>query len=243
MTGIEPTAGANDGLVNVRDLGEMPTGHGVMTRSGVLYRSDAPHAGDRAPEGLPEWPPKVVIDLRDSHEQSSGHPLAEDTTVRRVSLLEDAREAAGGAVLDLIELYEFMLDQAPKKLVEVFRIALEAEGSVLIHCAAGKDRTGVASALLLRAAGVREDAVVADYVRTDQNMGQVLRRLKVAPFLPPGVERGAVRDLLSAPAQAIERVLARFDEYDGGAAGWLVAHGATHTELDDWQRRFLANPS
>jgi rhodanese-related sulfurtransferase len=228
-----------DGLVNVRDLGELPARDGVMTRTGVVYRGDAPHAGDRDPEGLPTWPPKVVIDLRDGREQGNGHPLARRATIHRVPLLEDARPSAGGALLDLVELYEFILDQTSKKLVEAFRIALEADGPVLVHCAAGKDRTGVVSALLLGAAGVRSDAVVADYVRTDQNMLRVLKRLNVAPFLPPGVEKGAVRDLLSAPAEAIERVLARFGEFEQGAAGWLLAHGVTQDEVQAWRRRFL----
>ena len=239
----EQAANALDGLVNLRDLGGLPTDDGASTRAGVVYRSDAPHAGDRDPEGVAQWPPRAVIDLRDTVEQGDqGHPLAPVSTVHRVPLLEDVRDRDGGgsAGLTLSDLYDLMVLGVPKKLVEVFRIVLDTEGPVLIHCAAGKDRTGVASALLLRAAGVRADAIVADYVRTDPNMQLVLKRLDVAPVTPPGVDDESVNELISAPAEAIERVLSRLETFDGGAAGFLRAHGVTADEVRRWQERFLS---
>ncbi|QUH01303.1 tyrosine-protein phosphatase [Saccharopolyspora erythraea] len=235
---------ALDGLVNLRDLGGVPVEEGVATAAGVVLRSDAPHAGDRTPEMPAQWPPKVVVDLRDPSELAGKpHPLAEVARVHRVPLLEEERGGGGGADDTrhaLTALYQRMLDRAAKKLVEVFRIVLESDGPVLIHCAAGKDRTGVASAMLLSAAGVRRDAIVADYVLTDQNMPRVLQRLSVDPQLPPGVDEEMVRQLISAPAEAIESVLDRFDEHEGGAAGWLLAHDVTQAEVDRWRERFLA---
>lgn len=233
-----------DGLVNLRDLGGLPTDGAATTRPGVLYRSDAPHAGDRAPEGMPAWPPKSVVDLRDTvEEEESQHPLVRLSSVHRIPVLEDLRTGPGqSASLGLRALYEYLLDGASRRLLEVFRVAVDTDGPVLIHCAAGKDRTGVACALLLRAAGVRSDAIVADYVRTDRNMSRVLQRLDVSPVLPPGVDEEAVNELISAPAAAIEGVLARLDESEGGAAGWLVAHGATRAEVTRWQQRLLVEP-
>lgn len=229
------------GLVNLRDLGGLSTHDGRSTRSGVVYRSDAPHAGDEAPD-VSQWPPAAVVDLRDTAELGDqDHPLSAVARVHRVPLLEGVRDRITDedAFPGLGNFYEQMVLCAPKKLVEVFRIAVEADGPVLIHCAAGKDRTGVAIALLLRAAGVRPDAIVADYVRTDQNMFRVLQRLAVAPVTPPGVEEESVSELLSAPADAIERVLGRLDSHDGGAAGFLLAHGVTAAEIQRWQQRFL----
>ncbi|MDR7303149.1 tyrosine-protein phosphatase [Haloactinomyces albus] len=242
MTDREPNA--LDGLVNLRDLGGLPTEGEKTTRPGVLYRSDAPHAGDRVPEGMPQWPPKAVVDLRDTvEEEEREHPLAWSSSVHRIPVMEDLRSGAGrGTSLSLRALYEYLLDGASKRLLEVFRVAVDTEGPVLIHCAAGKDRTGVACALLMRAAGVRSDAVVADYVRTDRNMQHVLQRLDVSPVLPPGVEEAAVDELISAPAAAMEAVLARLDEHQGGAAGWLLAHGASRNEITRWQQRFLSTP-
>ncbi|GAB3280958.1 tyrosine-protein phosphatase [Parasphingorhabdus pacifica] len=230
-----------DGLVNLRDLGGLPTDDGGVTRSCVVYRSDAPYAGDRVPEGVDQWPPAVVVDLRDAVEHGPmAHPLSEVAQVHHVPLLDDVRAQAaeGESWYTLSELYQHMLDRATKKLVEVFRIALDADGPMLVHCAAGKDRTGVVSALLLGVVGVRFDSIVADYVRTDRNMEQVLRRLNLEPQLPPGVDEKDVEELVSAPASAIEEVVSRFAENEGGAAGWLCANGVTEAELTRWRERF-----
>ncbi|WP_433872063.1 tyrosine-protein phosphatase [Saccharopolyspora sp. CA-218241] len=230
------------GLVNLRDLGGQPVSDGVVTRTGVVYRSDAPHDGDREPEVVPEWPPAVVIDLREPAELSGAvHPLAGIAEVRPMALLAgiDPTAEAEDGDHELTAMYRAILRQAGERVAEVFRIALAAEGPVLVHCAAGKDRTGVISALLLSAAGVREDAIVADYVRTDRNMYRVLQRLDVAPELPPGVDEEDVMQLASTPVDAIEAVLACFAEHPDQAAGWLRAHGVTEAELQRWRERFL----
>ena len=233
----DPAVGALDGLVNLRDLGGVPAEDGVLTRSGVVLRSDAPRNGDRAPEEH-AWPPRVVLDLRDAAELNGvAHPLAAEAQVHQIELLAGIHSAEVNHPLPV--LYELMLDKAAHKLVRVFRLALEADGPVLVHCAAGKDRTGVVSAMLLSAVGVRRDAIIADYVRTDRNMFRVLQRLEMAPALPPGVTEEDVRDLISTPVEAIERVLSRFEEHEGAATGWLGEHGVTEDELSRWRRRFL----
>lgn len=237
----EPMADGLDGLVNLRDLGGLPTHHGATTRPGVLYRSDAPHTGDRAPEGMSRWPPVAVIDLRDTVEYGTEpHPLANVAAVHRVPVLEDIRHIIKHGE-GLGALYQALLTDAAGKLIDVFRIATQADGPVLIHCAAGKDRTGVACALLLSAAGVRTDSIIADYVRTDRNMHRVLQRLNAAETLPPGVEDEPVAELVAAPAPAIEGVLTLLDEHDGAAPGWLRANGVTEAELSLWRERFLAD--
>lgn len=241
MTKLESSANSPNSLVNLRDLAELPTEHGALTRQGVVYRSDAPYSGDSVPEITSHWPPRAVVDLRDGHELNGwGHPLADSVTVHHIPLLEELRDSS--VWLPLEELYLYMLTDVPKKLVDVFRIALDTDGPVLIHCAAGKDRTGVASAMLLSAVGVRYDSIVADYVHTDRNMLHVLRRLGEEPELPPGVDEEAVRKLISTPSTAIEGVLAHFAAYEGGAAGWLMAHGVTPTELTRWREKFVAEP-
>ncbi|MBB5156290.1 tyrosine-protein phosphatase [Saccharopolyspora phatthalungensis] len=238
-----PTRNPLDALVNVRDLGGQPAGNGAVTRPGVVYRGDAPHTGDRCPQDMPRWPPAAVLDLRNSVETGDReHPLTAVATVHRVRLLEEVQEAdveLDDAAHELTALYQSILQGAPKTLVEVFRLVLEADGPILIHCAAGKDRTGVVSAMLLSAVGVRRDAIMADYVRTDRNMFRVLQRLNVAPELPPGVDEEMVRDLMSTPTEAIESVLDAFADHEDGAQGWLRSHGATDEELRRWQQKFL----
>ncbi|SHF37534.1 tyrosine-protein phosphatase [Streptoalloteichus hindustanus] len=233
-----------DRLVNLRDLGDLPTEDGGRTRPGVLYRSDAPHAGDAAPDHLPEWPPRVVVDLRARVEYDGvPHPMdRESVRVHRVPLLDDL--AATPPTLPvtlptLTQIYAHLLHGSGADLAKVLRVVAAAEGPALVHCSAGKDRTGVSVALLLRAAGVRRDAVVADYVRTDANMPLVMRRMVDNPMLPPGVDPEAVRELMSAPAVAIETVLDHVDQHRGGVRGWLVDHGADEADLARWTARIL----
>lgn len=243
MSTTDPTAEALSGLVNLRDLGGLPAEDGVLTRSGVLYRSDAPYAGDRDPEDVDQWPPELVIDLRDTAElHGQDHPLTEACSVRHMPVLEDIREEQeedDGSPDALTGLYQHILKRAEPMLVEVFRAALHAGGPVLLHCAAGKDRTGVSVALLLSAAGVRRDAIIADYVRTDRNMYRVLQRLNAAPELPPGVDEEKVNELISAPTSAIESVVQHFDAYSDGGAGWLRERGVTDEEIEQWRERLL----
>ncbi|MGH8918390.1 MAG: tyrosine-protein phosphatase, partial [Actinomycetes bacterium] len=75
-------------MVNFRDLRGLPAEGGVHTCRGVLYRGDAPHHEDTPPAGLPDWPPVLVIDLREPNEPRGGHPLAgPGTDVVQVPLL------------------------------------------------------------------------------------------------------------------------------------------------------------
>ncbi|MCP2256828.1 Protein tyrosine/serine phosphatase [Streptoalloteichus tenebrarius] len=233
-----------DRMVNLRDLGGLPTEDGRRTRPGVLYRGDAPHAGDVAPEHLPVWPPRVVVDLRARVEYDGvPHPLERDPVrVHRVPLLDDlaaAPQPTPVTVPSLTAIYTHLLSECGADLAKVLGILAAAEGPSLVHCSAGKDRTGVAVALLLRTVGVRRDAVIADYVLTDANMPGVMRRMIGNPMLPPGVDPQAVRELMSAPAAAIEVVLDHVDEHPGGVRGWLVEHGADEADLDRWTARFL----
>ncbi|MFR9729251.1 tyrosine-protein phosphatase [Saccharopolyspora sp. MS10] len=238
MSTTDPTSEALAGLVNLRDLGGLPAGPGT-TREGVVLRSDAPQPGDRDPEDV-AWPPALVLDLRDATElNGTEHPLAGVAEVHQIELLAGIHSTEVTHPLPV--LYQLALRDAAAKLVRVFRLALEAQGPVLVHCAAGKDRTGVVSAMLLSAAGVREDTITADYVRTDRNMFRVLQRLELAPALPPGVSEEDVRHLISTPVEAIEGVLASFAEHEQAAAGWLRAHGVTDEEIDRWRAKFVTS--
>jgi len=103
---------------------------------------------------------------------------------------------------------------------------------VLVHCTAGKDRTGVAVALILDAVGVDRDAVVADYAVSERNLAgpwadRMLAGIEQmgAPLTPE------LRELVTGtPPAAIERALAWLDEH-GGAAAYLRSGGLTDAEL------------
>ncbi|TAK70672.1 MAG: tyrosine-protein phosphatase [Actinomycetota bacterium] len=238
-------------LANIRDLGGLPTTGGELTRYGVLLRSDAPVLGDPVPAELPTWPPGTVVDLRgDTETAGVSHPLdSPDTVVLQVPVLRDvARPQYPDTDLDVTKTNEGLLSgeryvrmiaghRAPRFL-PILTAAADAASPLLVHCAAGKDRTGVAVALLLLAAGVQREAVEVDFVLTEQNLPGIEARLRLHSKVPLiGVdEQGKV---LPPTLVAIRRLVDAIEAVDGGIVGWWTAAGASPELLDRWRSRFV----
>jgi len=219
---------------NLRDLGGT-SADGAIIRPGVLLRSAVPLDDDEPPPTV-AWPPRRVLDLRSENESGPSHPLtAFGAAVRQISLLEalrpDGPQAADPQTVEqmrhggLRALYLGMLQMAAGELVQVATAVADADGGpTLVHCTAGKDRTGVAVALMLRAVGVPREAVVADYLRTGEAMPAVVRRLgRLSGFDPA---RQLPRAYLALPPDAIGAVLDVWDAHEGGTEGWLAEAGA-----------------
>lgn len=227
-------------LANLRDLGGLPTIAGGRTRSGVLYRSALPIADDELPTTVPEWPVRTVIDLRSPKEQAvTEHPLlAEGTGIHRVSLLTDADVAGQHLRSTLDGIYSGILTNAGRQLAQILQIAAIAPAPLLLHCAAGKDRTGIATAMLLHAAGVDTADIVNDYAATDQHMGAVLARILRAD--PEFAHSNMYdNDLARAVPETISRVLDRWDSYPGGIHNWLIDNGADADAITQWTHRLV----
>jgi protein-tyrosine phosphatase len=221
---------------NLRDVGLLPALGGRVVAPGRVLRSAVPAETDVGPEGLP-WPPAVVVDLRSPAESEPAHPLAlHGARVVNLPLLSALRPGAA-PVETLHHLYLLMLDQASTHLVSLVREVGRAEGPVLIHCAAGKDRTGVSIALLLRLVGVSREHVVGDYLLTADAEPHIVARLS----------RSAGREHRSTlPAaffdvslEAIEGVLDVWDDHLGGVDDWFVAQGGSPGDIDQLRRTLL----
>lgn len=230
-------------MANFRDLGCLPTDDGAHTRAGILYRSDAPLPGDEAPLA-PQWPPFAVIDLRSADEPIEPHPLRSGATaVARFPLMGEARpqtlrELQRGGAFGFDVIYRKLVTRVGEEARAVLELLVAAQGPVLIHCAAGKDRTGVLIGTLLRAAGVTRDAVIGDYVRTSSAMTSVRRRMsstdqEVAALLAD------FPDSMSAPAEAIAAVLDQIDGAPGGVVRWLIGQGVPAHLLDAWRDKLI----
>ena len=120
----------------------------------------------------------------------------------------------------------------------VAEIAALGSGPALIHCAAGKDRTGITIALLLAAAGVRPEAVVADYAHTDGRMTAIVAAMRDRAGVPFD-DSPRPSFLLRAPARTMELFLEGFARDHGDVGAWLSSHGVTGADLDRWRRRFV----
>ena len=240
-----------EGVDNVRDAGGLPLRDGGRTRFGELFRSanlrhvtdtDVAHLVDVV--GL-----RLVIDLRTAREIDRDGPTlvagAGVTTVALSFLPEDGEalpETGSGDPVDtdpLLRSYLGYLVDRTENVVQAVRLLGGPEaGPTLVHCAAGKDRTGVLLALVLDAVGVEREAVIADYALSAQHVEAMFRRWTTAAGreMPDDLTPHLPR------AEVIATVLARLDDEHGrdgrdGAAGWLRANGLDDAVLDRLRER------
>ncbi len=226
------------GADNVRDLGDLPTADGRRTRRGRILRSDFLVSLREADEEalLRRFGLRRVIDLRTAAEiESFPGPWEEHgVDVVRASLPLDPAFAATGTE-DMIGLYlSFVAPPAPAVTAALAALLDPEAQPLLIHCAAGKDRTGALVALALELLGVERGTIGADYALTHARMPTVIRRLEK--------EAGRVRAstlpevMYGAETATIESFLAGVEERYGGAAAWARAQGIA----DDTIERFRA---
>jgi protein tyrosine/serine phosphatase len=130
------------------------------------------------------------------------------------------------------------LRERPDSVVSALRVMAGSQGAALVHCAAGKDRTGVVCALALEAVGVLREEVVADYARTGERLEGILRRLRSSTTY--------AADLDSRPADShlpqayiMDKFLTTLDENHGGALGWLTSHGWTSDDDRSLRSRLI----
>lgn len=218
----------NETVPNLRDLGGTSVEGGVI-RPGRLLRSALPLGDDVAPADI-TWPPSVIIDLRSSMETETQHPLAgPGVTVLNFPLLSALRPGVAPPE-SLAELYQLMLQTTSEHLVEVIDAVAQAEdATTLVHCAAGKDRTGVSIAMVLALLGAKRDDIVEDYLVTAQHEEQIQARFnrlfgERRAMLPAGY--------IATPVEAISGVLDTWDQHPGGAVGWFQRAGGTPQTID-----------
>src|SRR5437763_10003488 len=188
-----------DGAVNVRDLGDMPTEDGQKTARASLIRAD--NLQDLSAADVRKLVHDIgvttVVDLRSSSELAAEGPAPLDS-VAGVRHAHHPVLPEVGATTDVIAdallardrmdkfryprdpvcgHYLGYLEDRPDQVVGALRSVAHAGGAAVVHCAAGKDRTGVVVALALAVAGVPAEAVVADYAATAERTEAIVARL------------------------------------------------------------------
>jgi protein-tyrosine phosphatase len=211
------------GLLNFRDVGGLPTRDGGRIGYRRLYRSHAPTdlgAEDRA--AISALGLRAVLDLRDVEELAQWPYELDDRATERINVpvLGDLPVPEGQA-----DLYTHMVEACAPAFTQAVRTLSRAEvHPVLVHCAVGKDRTGVVIAFALSAVGVPDEAVVADFLRSNPG----LNIPEPAPGRQPGDRYQTHRYVA---AGLIESALERARRIGGDVPGYLAAHGMSDAEL------------
>ena len=234
-----------EGAANARDLGGLPLAGGGATTNGVLLRADNLQDLTAADVNrlVDELGVRLVVDLRTGLEVSleGPGPLVRDprAEVRHRSLYPESgeltdvdadvfpwqarRREATHEDSPAVRAYLGYLRDRPDSIVAALRDVAHAPGATIVHCAAGKDRTGVVCALALAVAGVTREAIVDDYLATGDRIEALMARLLASPTYAADLDGRPVHG--HAPRrETMERVLDVLDD-NGGALGWLDRAG------------------
>lgn len=224
------------GTYNFRDVGGYPVDGGSV-RSGKLFRADAlGRIGEAGKQALRELGVRIVIDLRDDFEVNvlPDDLAGLDVTVLRLPVFEGSGASQATIGATLVDLYEKILLQHRDVVVRALReIADTGDEPVVVHCTAGKDRTGIVVALALLAVGVDRETVLDDYAATQENLAGEWLEGMLALVRSHGVEvTPDLRVIMGgSPREALEAVLDLLDRDFGGARGYLLDAGLDEVEL------------
>lgn len=218
------------------------------TAPGVLYRSDALAKVNREGRArLRGLGVRRVIDLRSDLDRRLGGAdrlWGVGATLVKVPMLAGAKKSDVYS-LTLERMYRDLLDRHAGAFGAVVREVAEVSGgAVVVHCTAGKDRSGVAAALIQLAVGVDEATVLEDYARTAANlegewadaMLRKLRRFRVERT--PQLERL----LTGSPVEALAATLEHLETAHGGLDAYLAHGGVTDAHRERLRMRIAEVP-
>ena len=239
--------------MNVRDLGGLPTTDGGTTVAGRLLRSE--NLQELTPGDVARLVDDIglttVVDLRSTNEvtiegpapldaltgvRHAHHPLLREfldvSDTVKAALVTESAEADRSRYPDdpMCGHYLGYLENRPEEVAGALRSIATAPGAAIVHCAAGKDRTGVIVALALTVAGVEPDAIVADYAASDERIEAIIERLARSKMYAGGVNGTPVR-AHTPRAETMKAFLEQLGPRYGGMPSWLAGQGFTSEEL------------
>ncbi len=230
---------------NVRHLGGYSTSNGRTTHDDIIRSASLHRLTDTGMRHLAEAGVTTIVDLRSNMElERDVTPDPAPYGIRMVHAPVFQYDASpvgleSEAFPGYGVIYERFLDVGRNAYRTLFETAAEADGRILFHCAAGKDRTGVAAALLLDLAGVDEATIIEDYTLTETLLAPM-----VAEWLPAMQERGVDPErgkaMMAAPAEAMTSALAHLRGQFGNAEGYAREIGVSDAVVSAVRSRMVA---
>lgn len=238
-----------DGAYNVRELGGLTTAGGGQTRHRLLFRGDSLDAISARDEDLlfDQLHIGVVIDVRSKQEIAFAKwkesavryyqiPLADDDDVGKQPYGNNTPEELAKACLGSLQ----QGSSAVRATFDVLAASLSAEIPCMVHCAAGRDRTGAIIAVLLAALGVSDNDIALDYVESNRHAHRVAQRLAENPLYANGQAADGKPALASA--DTILRLLALLRARYGTPADFLLESGLAPAALAQLRTALVEYP-
>ena len=218
-----------DGCVNVRDLGGLPLADGGETAYGVVVRADwLPGLSEVGRQALVDYGVSLIVDLRPEREDSSDVYEPLPVTVMRQAM--DPRPVpAAWNWPSMREAYAALAEHYRGELAGALTALGNADPPAAIHCAGGRDRTGIACGMALWLAGVEPDVIAADHAMSDDSWAP--HNDSWLAEAPDEEERERRRRIIQPAGSTLAEVLAEIDAGEG-IRNRLLAAGADEAALD-----------
>jgi protein-tyrosine phosphatase len=216
---------------NLRDTGGYPAAGGTTTRWRTLLRSGSLRpAGAEAAAGLAGYELATVVDLRTARE--ADRAPSPPGVAARTELIPVLGPEVRGLPPGLAPVYQYLIEERGGQLGRAVS-ALAAPGALpaLVHCAAGKDRTGIVIGLVLAVLGVPDDVIAADYALSAGYLGAQAVSIVGDVQGSAGLDGQATAGLLASPPGLILDALTRARSRAGSIEDYLLVHGVTAAEL------------
>ena len=247
-----------EGAFNFRDLGGYRTESGKITRFGQVYRTGILNKlTNRDFRTLTSLGIHYSCDLRSAQEAIA----APDRLPPSVAYMPIHVEVKVGRARQLVELLRYrhrmdefmrvfytegMMEQNANVIRDVFRLlAYPANTPLLFHCTAGKDRTGVTAALLLKLLGVDDETVIADYAFSHRYHERYARigEDTIKSLKRVGMTKEDLAPMFGADPQVMRAMLAYLVERYGSAQSYLVQQGISEAQLTQIREHLLVDPA
>ncbi|HEY2506070.1 MAG TPA: tyrosine-protein phosphatase [Streptosporangiaceae bacterium] len=220
------------GVYNLRDVGGYPTAAGGRVRWRTLFRSDALHRLDDAGMAtVADLGVRTILDLRTQLEAEYAPTVLVGTHARTVHISILAGDLQNVPV-ELAAVYRHFVEKRGDRIgAAVAELCDPAAYPALVHCSAGKDRTGIVIALVLAVLGVPDELIAADYALSggylDEEHTPAIGQLQAST----GLGDQLTRALLTSPPQLMLDTLAQVRARGGSVAGYLADHGVGEPDL------------
>ncbi len=213
------------GCLNLRELGGYTTEEQKQTKSRTLLRSDSLHnLPQSSQQQLLDYGIRTIIDLRSPMETGSNeYPLSQRAEIEyyNLPLIEDRSQFESIKDKELIEYNRFFLEQCSSAIKKILETIASSQTAIVIHCAAGKDRTGIIIALLLAIARVPIATIARDYQLSDRYLAPLYNKMRSQ------AEAEGFAHLLNSHPQTIIDTFSLLEQNYGGIDKYLSSIGVS----------------